>query len=77
MYYLQRDWPRFSLPKFSGNSIYVLNIVKFSNRPIQLSPANIYGFLQSVGKRFLSLHLALEEEEVFENKFFIMFFKMY
>ena len=42
MYHLQRDWPRFSLPRFSRSSIYVINIIKFSNRPIQ----NQFNFVQ-------------------------------
>ena len=27
IYHLKRNWPRFSLPKFSGSSIYVITIV--------------------------------------------------
>ena len=33
---LKRNWPRFSLPKFCRSGIYVITIVKFSNRPIQI-----------------------------------------
>ena len=80
MHHLQSDWPRLSLPKSSHNSIYVINIVKFSNsdsKSIQLSPANFYGFLFSVGKPFLSCHFTIEKGEIFENRFSIMFFKMF
>ena len=79
MYHLQSDWPRFSLPKFSHNSIYVFNIVKFKNGPIQ----NLFSFLQqtsmdllSVGKLFLSWHFTIQEGEIFENRSSVMFFKM-
>ena len=36
IYHLKRNWPRFSLPKICRSSIYVIAIVKFSNRPIQI-----------------------------------------
>ena len=32
---MQRNWQRFGLRKFYRISIYVITVVKFSNRPIQ------------------------------------------
>ena len=46
--YLKRNQPRFSLPKFYRCSIYVIAIVKFSNRPVQ----NLFNFPQRTSKDF-------------------------
>ena len=48
IYYLKRNWPRFSLPKFCRSSIYAITIVKVNNRPIQ----NLLNFPQRTSMDF-------------------------
>ena len=52
IYHLKRNWPRFSLPKFCRISIYVITIVKFSNRSIQ----NPFNFPQRTSMDFCKVY---------------------
>ena len=48
IYHLKRNWPCFSLLKFCSSSLYVINIVEFSNKPIQ----NLFNFPQRTSMDF-------------------------
>ena len=51
----KKNWPRFSLPKFTRSSIYVITIVKFSNRSIQ----NLLNFPQRTSMDFYKVSLII------------------
>ena len=52
IYHLQKNWPYCSLPKFCRSSIYVITIVKFSNRSIQ----NLFNLLQQTSMDFCKVN---------------------
>ena len=52
MCHWQRNWPRFSFPKFCWSSIYVITFVKFSNRSIQI----LFNFLQRTSMDFCKVY---------------------
>ena len=54
IYHLKRHWPRFSLLKFCRSSIYLITIVKLSNRSIQ----NLFNFPQRTSTDFCKVMYA-------------------
>ena len=69
IYHLKRNWLRCSLPKFCRSSIYVITIVKFSNRPIQ----NLFNFPQETSVDFCKVQMQLSKQRKTFSPFFVPF----